>query len=68
MEALLAIMLRRRDRAFEQVRLYEENSDECKLKDDYEFAFTGGWLEAFNYMIETAEDMLHEYEEENTDE
>lgn len=64
MEVLLEIMLRCRDRAFEQVRLYEENSYKCKLKSDREFTFTEGWVEALNYMIETAEDLLYGNEED----
>lgn len=64
MEVLLAIMLRNRDRASEQLRLYEENSDKCLLKDEREFVFTHGWVEAMNYMIETAEDLLYGYEED----
>lgn len=64
MEALLAIMLKIRNRAAEQLRLHEENSDKSKFRDEREVAFTEGWVEAFNYMIEIAEDLLHEYEED----
>lgn len=64
MEALLEIMLKLRNRAVEQLRLHEENSDKFKFRDEREFAFTEGWVEAFNYMIETAEDMLYGYEED----
>lgn len=59
MEVLLGIILLCRDRAAEQLRLYEENSDKCKLKNEREFTFTEGWVEALNYMIETAEDLLY---------
>lgn len=65
MEVLLEIMLRCRDRAFEQVRLYEENSDECKLKDECAFAFVEGWAEAMDYMIYTAKTLLNGDEEED---
>lgn len=64
MEALMAIMLKCRDRAVEQLRLYEESSDECKLRDEREFTFTEGWVEALNYMIETAEVLLNGDEED----
>lgn len=65
MEALLGIMLLCRDRAAEQLRLYEKNSDECKLENEREFTFTEGWVEALNYMIETAESLLYGDDEED---
>lgn len=65
MEALLAIMQENLDYAIKQIRLYEENSDECKLTTEYEYAFTNGLAEAMNYMIYTAKTLLNGDEEDD---
>lgn len=64
MEALLAIMLKNLDYAVKQIRLYEENSDECKLSNEYEFAFTNGWAEAMDYMVYVVKGLMNGDEED----
>lgn len=65
MEALLANMLRSLDSAVKQIRLYEENSDECKLKDESEFMFTNGWAEAMGCMVYVVKTLLYGDDEED---